>query len=117
MTLGMTQTSYSSDFQMGSGFCEFLSLSFKATPNKLQVLFVSWSLRTARGRMGKRRCERHRQTREPALRLALLEEINLVQTVCEFDATIACAWEVIASMPAWRACMPRELFSCLSHRF
>ena len=53
----MTQTGYSSDFQMGSGFCEFLSLSFMATPNTLQVLFVSWNwLRNSARLNGQRRC-------------------------------------------------------------
>jgi hypothetical protein len=31
----MTQTGYSSDFQMGSGLCKFLSLAFMATPNTI----------------------------------------------------------------------------------
>ena len=39
----MIQTGYSSDFQMGSSFCEFISFSFMATLNTLQVLFVLWN--------------------------------------------------------------------------
>jgi hypothetical protein len=31
----MTQTGYSSEFQMGSGLCKFFSLGFLATPNAI----------------------------------------------------------------------------------